>query len=101
MGFVSIYLPCLNSQDNTHVYVAHFFFPSLPDDPCLCLVTTLKAHKERTQLLQRVETKLLVTIIKPHKAISSSTVAQWLKSLLEASDIDISIFSAHSVRGAS
>ena len=40
-------------------------------------------------------------MIKPHKAISSSTVARWLKSLLEASGIDTSIFSAHSVRGAS
>jgi len=39
-----------------------------------------------------------VAIIKPH---NSSTVARWLKSLLEASGIDTSIFSAHSVRGAS
>ena len=38
--------------------------------------------------------KLLVAIIKPHKAV-------WLKSLLEASGIDISIFNAHSVWGAS
>ena len=33
--------------------------------------------------------------------VSSSTVARWLKLLLEASGIDISMFSTHSVRGAS
>lgn len=44
---------------------------------------------------------MLGAIIKPHNAIFFSAVALWLKSLLEASGIDILIFSAHSVRGAS
>jgi len=64
-------------------------------------VSTLKEYKSRTQSLQGRETNLLVAIIKPHKAVSSSTVARWLKSLPEASGIDTSLFVAHSVRGAS
>ena len=39
--------------------------------------------------------------IQPHLAVSSSSVAHWLKSLLEESGVDTSIFNAHSVRGAS
>ena len=67
----------------------------------MCPVSTLKEYENRTKSLRGGETKLLVAIIKPHKAVSSSTVARWLKSLLEASGVDVSIFSAHSVRGAS
>ena len=40
-------------------------------------------------------------VIKPHRAVGSSTIARWLKSTLEAAGVDTSIFSAHSVRGAS
>ena len=98
---VCFYPSALSKQSRQSSQIVNFFFPSLTDDPQLCPVATLKAYEERTQLLRGKETKLLVAIIKPHKAISSSTVARWLKSLLEASGIDISIFSAHSVWGAS
>ena len=47
------------------------------------------------------KSRLLLATIRPHQAVSSSSVARWLSSLLEASGIDTSIFNAHSVRGAS
>ena len=98
---VCFYLSALSKQSRQSSQIVHFLFPSLADDPQLCPVAVLKAYEKTTQLLQGKETKLLVAMIKPHKAISSSTVARWLMSLLEASGIDTSIFSAHSVRGAS
>ena len=39
-------------------------------------------------------------MIKPHKPVSSSTVARWLKTVLNNAGIDASIFKAHSVRSA-
>ena len=36
-----------------------------------------------------------------YKAVSSSSVAHWLKSLLEEGGVNTSIFTAHSTRGAS
>ena len=39
-------------------------------------------------------------MVKPHKPVSSSTLARWLKSLLEKAGIDTGIFKAYSVRGA-
>ena len=45
--------------------------------------------------------QVVVALIKPHKAVTSSTIARWLKSLLEAAGIDTTVFTAHSVRGAS
>ena len=45
--------------------------------------------------------KLFLALIKPHKAVTSSTIARWLKSLLEAAGIDTTVFTAHSAQGAS
>jgi len=42
-----------------------------------------------------------VAIVKPHQAVTSSTIARWLKQLLQAAGVDISTFTSHSVRGAS
>jgi len=64
-------------------------------------VATLKVYEARTQAFRGDENRLLLAIVKPHHSVSSSTVAWWLKSLLELSGIDINIFNAHSVRGAS
>ena len=44
---------------------------------------------------------MFVSFIKPHKAVTSSKIARWLRSILEHSGIDPSIFGAHSTRGAS
>ena len=48
-----------------------------------------------------VRAALFIALIKPYKAVTSSTIARWLKSLLEAAGIDTSVFTAHSVRGTS
>jgi hypothetical protein len=97
-----VFLPTgLAKQSRQGKPVATFFYPSFPSNSLLCPVTTLKAYEERTANVRGTETKLFLAIIKPNKAVASSTIARWLKSLLQAAGIDISIFSAHSVRGAS
>ena len=45
--------------------------------------------------------QLFVAFIKPHHAVTSSTIARWLKTTLEQAGIDTAIFKAHSTRGAS
>ena len=98
---MATHLPCQNSLDRVHrLYISSFHLWQMIRS-CILLQHSKPTYVKRTQLLWGKETKLLVAIIKPHKAISSSMVAQWLKSLLETSGIDTSIFSAHSVRGAS
>jgi len=67
----------------------------------LCPVATLKSYDDRTKDFRGEETKLFLATIKPHRAVSSSTIARWLKRLLEVAGVDTSIFSAHSIRGAS
>ena len=38
--------------------------------------------------------------MKPHKAVTSSTIARWLRSVLDQAGIDVAIFVAHSIRRA-
>ena len=96
---VCFYPSTLAKQSRFTSQITNFFFPSFPGEDRLCPASTLKEYEKRTKSLWGRETKLLIAIIKPHKAVSS-TVARWLKSLLEASGMNISIFSAPSVRGA-
>ena len=42
-----------------------------------------------------------MAIKKPHNPVASCTIARWLKETLRLAGIDVSIFSGHSVRGAS
>ena len=45
--------------------------------------------------------KLFVAVVKPHNPVSSSSIARWLRDTLRQAGIDVGIFGAHSVRGAS
>ena len=80
-------------------------FISLPEDNSLCPVATLTEYMSRTEGLRKSasseETRLFISFIKPHKAVSTATVARWIKSVLAAAGIDTSVFKPHSVRGAS
>ena len=46
----------------------------------------------------RNTTRLLVSFVKPYKAVTSSTIGRWIKTVLASADIDTSAFSAHSTR---
>ena len=82
---------------------AEFFFPGF-EDPLLCPKATLKVYEGRTECFRKQgeteHTRLFLAVVKPHKPVCSSTLARWLKSLLEKAGIDTGIFKAHSVRGA-
>lgn len=80
-------------------------FVSLPEENSLCPVATLTEYLSHTESLRNSasseETRLFVSFIKPHKAVSTATVARWIKSVLSSAGIDTSVFKPHSVRGAS
>ena len=92
----------LTKQSRQSKPVAEFFFPAFTANPLLCPVTTLRAYEGRTEEFRREEgsSPLFLTTIRPHNVASSSTIARWLRSILEKAGIDTSIFKAHSVRGA-
>ncbi len=67
--------------------------------PELCVYTTLQQYLTITSTL-RVSTKLLLSYIRPFNAVTSSTIARWIKAVLLQAGIDTLTFSAHSTRSA-
>ena len=75
-------------------------FHAYPQNPKLCIYTTLNEYLKRHVLLTK-DHRLIITHRSPHKPASTDTIARWLKDLLLLSGVDTSLFNAHSYRGAS
>ena len=73
---------------------------SFAPDSRLCPVTYIKHYITITHSL-RSDSRLLISYTKPHKSVTNSTVARWIRSTLQDAGIDVSVFSAHSSRTAS
>ena len=52
-----------------------------PVDRRLCVVTVLKEYFDRTRSIRKSR-KLLGSFVKPHRAVTKTTVARWLKTVL-------------------
>lgn len=73
--------------------------PLFPQDKKLCPRTHVLHYINRTRSL-RSDNYLFISYCKPHKAVHSSTIARWVKTVLSRASIDTSTFKAHSVRSA-
>ena len=64
--------------------VRDFFLPKFEQNKKLCSVLTLLEYEKRTtdKHSPNGSTQLLIAMIRPHKPVSSSTVARWLKTVL-------------------
>ena len=81
------------------------FFPSLPHNPILCPVGTLREYIDQTKQFREnkdgdQKDSLFLTTTGGHNLATCATIARWIKSALTRVGIDTSIFKAHSVRGA-
>jgi integrase len=65
----------------------------------LCIVNILQEYLKRTAHL-RLDKKLLVSTVKPHKAVSRSTISRWVKLTMTKAGVG-NEFAPHSVRAAS
>jgi len=82
-----------------------FNFPSFSSDKRLCPKEALQAYVARTESLRgEGKDKLLLSYVKPHNPISSSSVARctlWIVTLLKSAGIDTDTFKSHSMKSAS
>lgn len=99
-GFTLMYSGLLKTskpgKDNP---VAHL--KGYPPDRRLCVVRVLKEYLLRTSDLRNDETKLLISYVKPHKAVAKATVSRWLRTVMSNSGINCDQFKVHSIRSAS
>lgn len=71
-------------------------------DERLCVVKLITLYLEKTKEIRKPEvTKLLISYVKPHKAVGSATIGKWVKATMKDAGIDTTVFSAHSGRSAS
>ena len=61
---------------------------SLDSDPLLCPMAYLKEYVLRTSILRKGD-----------QPVASSSIARWIKQILQKSDVDVSQYTAHSTRG--
>jgi integrase len=70
----------------------------------LDVVACIEAYIVATQARRNSEaqkTQLLISFKSPYEPVSTSTIARWLKMLMELAGVDIQTYKAHSTRSAS
>ena len=60
-----------------------------------------RAPVEWTRGIRGSENRLFVSYQKPHKAVTKTTLAKWIKKILMGAGIDTTMFTLHSTRSAS
>ena len=73
--------------------------PAYKDDIRLCIVNTLSVYLRRTEQL-RNSSKLFISTVKQHNAVSKDTNSRWIKVTLGLAGIDGNVFKPHSTRAA-
>ena len=74
---------------------------AFPQDPRICVIKTLRAYLSRTaEIRDKNSGALFISTRPPFQAATTTTIARWAKESLANSGIDVSLFTAHSVRGA-
>ena len=77
-------------------------YPPLTQDDRLCPVAALEEYLKRTSPIRKKDTsktQLLLSVIKPFQPVSKSTIARWMKVIIQESGVG-KHFTAHSIRGA-
>ncbi len=77
-------------------------FQAYLTDANLCVCTTLQHYLARTEEIRQGNSQathaLLISFIKPHKAVTKDTIARWIKTMLDRAGVDTTKFTAGSVR---
>ena len=72
-----------------------------PEHPSICPVLSLRDYLVRTAPLPHTDAiKMFIQLRKPHKSVSSQTLAQWMTSILADAGMDTSMFYQPSARSA-
>ena len=78
-------------------------FYAFPENEKLCPMTCLQDYIDKTKDFRELNnTQLLfLSILKPHKPVTRSTLTKWILKMLKLSGIDVTKFKSHSMRSAS
>ena len=102
---VAFSLPTLTKSVNVGKQLKSSFHANFAKDKLFCPCECLREYEKRTLPFRPSEpnqpNRLFLATIKPHKPVTSSTLAKWVKHLIVDAGVNKDIFKAHSLRGAS
>lgn len=75
--------------------------PKFTEKPEICVASTLEEYLITTKALRGNIQELFITYKKPFRKASVQTLSRWIKTVLQESGVDTSIYSGHSTRHAS
>ena len=72
----------------------------------LCVVECIRSYLEKTSRFRDTANNidrswLLLSYVKPHHPVTTSSITRWLKTFMAEVGININLFTAHSTRSAS
>ncbi|XP_074034042.1 uncharacterized protein [Leptinotarsa decemlineata] len=79
------------------ILILPYFF----EKPHLCVASVMDYYMKTTNNLGNNSDQLLITIKTPHHPATTQTISRWIKSGLNQSGVDSSMFTGHSTRHAS
>ena len=72
-----------------------------PGKPSICPVLSLRDYLVRTALLRHTDAfKMFIQLRKPHKSVSSQTLACWITNIMADAGVDTRMFCQHSTHSA-
>lgn len=69
-------------------------------DGKLDVIDLLHCYIKVTAPLRGTETRLFISFAPPHKHVTCTTLARWIKQVMSDARVDISLYGAHSTRAA-
>ena len=78
-------------------YLTNIRIQALVDNKNLCPVEHLKQYLDKTSTIRGLHTQLLLSYQKPHRPVSTDTIARWIKVVLTEAGINTTVFSDYLV----
>ncbi|XP_057291878.1 uncharacterized protein LOC130614434 [Hydractinia symbiolongicarpus] len=101
----TFYIPTILKTTKPGKHQEPLRFLAYSNNPKLCIVNCLQEYLERTnsirENLENQPKQLLLSYAYPHKPVGVATIARYIKLFLGLAGIDITVFTAHSVRSVS
>ena len=96
------YIYNLVKQSRPGTHLEPIIFNSYSAEGKFCVVKHLNEYLKRTAQLRPPECKqLLISLQKPHGAVTKETISRWCKQFLNSAGVDTDKFKPHSTRATS
>ena len=75
--------------------------PRFVADSTLCVATVLDEYIVRTSSLWGEEQQLFISHVKLHHGVSKDTILRWIRTVMQKTGVDTTLFKPHNTRAAS